>query len=236
MGYRAVSFDMGHTLVFPRYEVYQELLRAAGVEADREAMEEMERRLKGWFDDVVREEGLQDGIWTEYYTRFFAGLDLPGEKMLEVLLELRDRHTDGVGLWTEPAPGAEEVLEEVRRRGLKVVCISNNDGRLQQMVAHQGWEGRFDLLVDSEEVGASKPDPAIFEAALEELDMEPSELVHIGDYYSVDVEGARRAGVEGVLYDPLRSYETVDCTRITDLRQVLELVDGQQSGPDGKEH
>ncbi len=228
MGYRAVSFDMGHTLVFPRYEVYQELLRLAGTGAEREELEAMEGRLRGWFDDVVHQEGLREGIWTEYYTRFFAGLDVPEERMREVLLELRDRHREGVGLWTEPAPGAQEVLEGVREWGLKVVCISNNDGRLREMVAHQGWEEHFDLLVDSEEVGAAKPDPAIFEGALEELGMEPEELIHVGDYYSVDVEGARRAGVEGVLYDPIRSYETMDCPRLTRLSQIFDLLDGQE--------
>ena len=228
MGTRAVSFDMGHTLVFPRYEVYQELLELAGTSADREELEAMEGTLRGWFDDVVREEGLREGIWTEYYTRFFSGLEVPEDRMRDVLLELRDRHREGVGLWTEPAPEAVEALEGVRERGLKVVCISNNDGRLGQMVAHQGWEDRFDLLVDSEEVGAAKPDPAIFEAALEELGIEAAELIHVGDYYSVDVEGARNAGVEGILYDPIRSYETVDCPRITRLTQVFDLLDGQE--------
>ncbi|MFO7769396.1 MAG: HAD-IA family hydrolase [bacterium] len=239
MGYRAVSFDMGHTLVFPRYEVYQELLGIAGAGADREAMEAMEGRLRGWFDDVVRQEGLREGIWTEYYKRFFAGLDVPEEKMREVLLELRDRHVEGVGLWIEPAPEAEEALEGVRERGLKVISISNNDGRLRRMVEYQGWEDRFDLLVDSEDVGVSKPDPGIFRAALEGLGIEAEELLHVGDYYSVDVEGARNAGVRGVLYDPIRSYETVDCPRITRLGQVLELLDSPEAfgaPPADREH
>ena len=104
--------------------------------------------------------------------------------------------------------------------------ISNNDGRMSRMVEHQGWQEYFDHLVDSEEVASTKPDPGIFRHALCELELEPDEIVHIGDYYSADVVGARRAGIEGILYDPLEAYaeQEVDCRVITTLLESVELL------------
>ena len=220
MAIKAVSFDLGHTLVFPRYQTYIELVAGAGVTITPAQVQGVERDLRLWFDRIVASGRMHEGVWTDYYVHFFAALGVPDEHMREVLLGLRDRHREQVGLWTEPDPEAEPVLEEVKERGLKVVCISNNDGRLQAMITHLGWQHRFDLLVDSRQVGIEKPDPAIFRHAFTALDLQPDEWVHVGDYYEVDVVGARRAGARGVLFDPGGAYGEMDCPVISNLCAV----------------
>jgi HAD superfamily hydrolase (TIGR01549 family) len=198
MRLQAVSFDLGHTLLFPRYEVYTEMLARFEVVADRAAIVAVERRLRPWFDRIVLGLEERESPWEEYQ--------------------------EGIGLWTEPAPGAAEVLQELRGQGLRLACVSNNDGRLQAMVEAQGWADCFDVLVDSEKVGVSKPDPRIFGYALEGLGLQPRQLLHVGDYYSTDVVGARRAGVEGVLYDPEEAYGPLDCPVVHDLRELPGLL------------
>lgn len=225
MDIRAVSFDLGHTLAFPRYSWTQQLLEGIGVGVTRKELEDAESTLRPWFDELVLADGVSDELWQQYYSKFFTTLGVAPEAVDGLLLAVWEEHASGVGLWTEPAPGAEAVLEALHGRGLQLACVSNNDGRLEAMVEHLGWSGYFDLLVDSRTVGFSKPDPRIFHHTLERLGREPGELVHVGDYYSVDVVGARRAGAEGVLYDPLGSYGSLDCRVIAELQQILDLVE-----------
>ena len=224
MNIRAVSFDLGHTLAFPRYSWTQELLSDLGIDVSRGDLEETESKLRSWFDDLVLQRGVSDELWERYYARFFSEIGAPAGAIESLLLAIWTEHADGVGLWTEPAPGSEEVLKTLSASYLQVACVSNNDGRLLSMLDHMGWSGYFDLLVDSRLVGFSKPDPRIFRYALDQLGREPSELLHVGDYYSVDVIGARNAGSVGVLYDPVGSYGSVDCTVISELTEVFDLV------------
>jgi putative hydrolase of the HAD superfamily len=226
MTLRAISFDLGHTLLFPRYDFYREIIGGAGVETSRTEIEEVEARLRPWFDGLVLEGGLDDSVWQVYYTRFFTDLGVPVTDLEKVLLNLLAEHRKDAGLWTEPAPDAVETLDRLAESPLLLACVSNNDGRLRRMVEHQGWQEYFDLLVDSEEVASTKPDPGIFHHALRELELEPDEIVHIGDYYSADVVGAQRAGIEGILYDPLDAYagREVDCRVISTLLESVELL------------
>ena len=52
------------------------------------------------------------------------------------------------------------------------------------------------MVIDSSVFGIEKPDPAIFRAALEALNVAPEEALYVGDLYDVDVVGARAAGME----------------------------------------
>lgn len=224
MGIRAVSFDLGHTLTFPRYDWYSSILKGVGVEVVREDLEKMESSLRQWFDELVLIDGLHDGLWEKYFRKFFMDLGVAEGYVDGILLALYREHSSGAGLWTVPAPGAESVLERLSESSLQVACVSNNDGRLKAMVEHLGWQEHFDLLVDSEIVGFTKPDPRIFEHTLSELSRQSDEVIHVGDYYSIDVIGARRAGIEGILYDPLKSYKSVDCRVISKLEEIVEMV------------
>jgi putative hydrolase of the HAD superfamily len=167
---------------------------------------------------------MDGGLWEQYFRRFFSGLGIREGAIDSLLRKLWVEHMDGVGLWTVPAPDAEETLRRLGEADLRVVCVSNNDGRLDTMVAHQGWTDYFDLMVDSRAIGIAKPDPGIFQYALDHLGFQPEEMVHVGDYYSVDVIGARNAGVEGILYDPQGAYGELDCRVITELSAVVSLV------------
>jgi putative hydrolase of the HAD superfamily len=60
----------------------------------------------------------------------------------------------------------------------------------------------FDRVYDSAVVGVEKPDVTIFQKALNDLGVRPEETLHVGDLESVDVLGARRAGIHPILVDP----------------------------------
>jgi putative hydrolase of the HAD superfamily len=119
------------------------------------------------------------------------GLALPAEAVLEALLEaLRFRAFAEV----------PDVLRALRARGAALVVVSNWDVSLHDVLVRTGLSELVDAVVTSAELGAAKPDPAIFHAALARAGgVAPSAALHAGDSLAEDVAGARAAGLEAVL-------------------------------------
>lgn len=98
-------------------------------------------------------------------------------------------------------PDAAPALTTIRRNGVRVVAVSNWDCSLPEVLGRAGLSSLLDGVVSSAEVGAEKPDPEPFSAALECARAAPAQALHVGDSLEQDVRGARAAGVHGVLLD-----------------------------------
>ena len=98
-------------------------------------------------------------------------------------------------------PDVAPALEELRGRGLRLVCVSNWDCSLPDVLAGCGLAGLLDGVVSSAGAGSRKPDPAIFAAGLRLAGCGPDAAIHVGDTPAEDVAGARAAGVAPVLID-----------------------------------
>jgi len=92
-------------------------------------------------------------------------------------------------------PEVREVLTLLRPR-FRLGLISNFDGRLRPILAHLGLAGCFDPIVISSEVGADKPDPWIFQQALDLAGATAREALHAGDDPRSDWQGAADAGLQ----------------------------------------
>lgn len=96
--------------------------------------------------------------------------------------------------------GATALLAEVRKHA-QVVIVSNNLLEEQQdKLRHCGLDRYVDVLVVSEEAGVSKPDPKIFEIALERAGCTAAEAVMVGDSWTNDIGGAIAAGIRPVWF------------------------------------
>ena len=141
------------------------------------------------------------------------------------LAELREYHRHD-NLWEHVEPDVEPALAALRQRGLRLVVVSNANGRLRHLFDRLDLTKWFDHVLDSHEWGVEKPDPRLFQIALEQSRSEASRTVHVGDLYHVDVMGARRAGLrDGVLFDMAGLYEGVDCPRVSSLAALVEWID-----------
>jgi putative hydrolase of the HAD superfamily len=98
-----------------------------------------------------------------------------------------------------PFPEVAGTLTAWRDAGLGLAIVSNWDVSLHEVLAGGSLAGLIDVVVTSAEAGAVKPDPRLFEVALERLGVPAALALHVGDSYDEDVLGARAAGVEGVL-------------------------------------
>jgi len=90
------------------------------------------------------------------------------------------------------------LLETLRDRGLKLGLVSNAidpPGLLHRDLEQLGVAQRLDIAVFSSEIGRRKPDPAIFEAALTQLGVEPERALMVGDSVANDIAGAQALGM-----------------------------------------
>jgi phosphoserine phosphatase len=100
-----------------------------------------------------------------------------------------------------PYPDVVPALDGLRGRVRLAVVTNGIDGHQRAKLAAAGLTGRFDVVVASSAVGASKPDPRIFRAALARLGLPAADAVMIGDNPLRDVAGAQAAGLRGVWVD-----------------------------------
>jgi HAD superfamily hydrolase (TIGR01549 family) len=92
-----------------------------------------------------------------------------------------------------------DLLETLTTAKLPTGLVTNSSPKAQQaMLQTVGLESTFDVVVISGEVRVAKPDAAIFEVALERLDVEPAMVWHVGDSLSTDIAGAAAAGIPSV--------------------------------------
>jgi putative hydrolase of the HAD superfamily len=96
---------------------------------------------------------------------------------------------------------AGPALAALRARGLALVCVSNWDVSLGEVLERCGLAGAFDAVVSSAAAGARKPDPAIFGPALEAAACEPEEALHVGDTPEEDGAAAAAAGIPVLILD-----------------------------------
>ncbi|WP_438006839.1 HAD family hydrolase [Sorangium sp. So ce321] len=95
-------------------------------------------------------------------------------------------------------PGTKELLEELHRRGIKIVIASSaQKEKLRELLKLTGADGVIESATSSSDAEKSKPDPDIVEAALGNLELPHSEVVMIGDT-PYDVEAAARAGLRTI--------------------------------------
>jgi putative hydrolase of the HAD superfamily len=116
-------------------------------------------------------------------------------------------------------PDAVPALRELRERGLRLVAVSNWDCSLPAVLARCGLGELLDGAVSSAVAGARKPDPSIFEPALELARCGPEQAIHVGDTAAEDVVGARAAGIRPLLID--RDGSDGDISSLTEIREHL---------------
>lgn len=230
---RAVLFDAGGTLIHPDYgRVGAVLARALGRAPAPDAWTAAEYEGRAAVEAVMTAEGgSRDGTrWTVHFAAMFHAFGYGAGEVARVAPLLVAEHRRA-NLWTVPQPGAAEGLAALREAGYVVGVVSNADGTVDRLLAAAGLGADLAFVVDSGAVGVEKPDPAIFRLALDLAGVGADEALYVGDLYPVDVLGARRAGVEPVLLDPLGRYGARDCRTARDVPTLCrELVAARHPG------
>ena len=179
--------------------------------------------------DLAGDEDL--GPYWDHYLRAYAGSLGVGDPLLgETVEHLRNEFVSGA-LWSHVIDGSKVGLAELVATGVPVGIVSNSDGtierRLRSMGILQVGQGPgvdVRCVVDSGSVGIEKPDPRIFDYALEHLGIEAEGVWYVGDTPGFDVVGARRAGIKPLLMDPFSVNHDFGADTVTSLGDVARMV------------
>ncbi len=203
---RAVTFDFGWTLAeLDTVMLAGRLAEIGAVAAAAAEIEALARRLDAGGADAVRaysvaiKAGHGGHPWKLLMTHLLSGAGVAAEQVARAVDFLWDQQPTR-NLWRRPVPGMIELVQELRGLGVPVGVISNSEGHLAELARELGWLQLFDAFADSGKLGMEKPGREIFEWTAERLGVQVQEMVHVGDAWAADVEGALGAGAHAVWF------------------------------------
>ncbi|MBW8009937.1 MAG: HAD family hydrolase [Chloroflexi bacterium] len=202
---KAVLFDLGNTLIYfdgvwP--EVFAkadqqlvDFLEDMGIELDRDIFtREFRERLNAYYEQ-------RESEFIEHTTAFILRTllsemghgDLSDTSLnpaLEQMYAVSQAHWHIV---EDTIP----CLETLRELGYRLGIVSNasHDADVQKLVENANIRSYFDIVLSSAACGIRKPNPKIFEIALDKLKIGPTEAVMVGDTLGADILGARNANI-----------------------------------------
>jgi len=211
---RFIFFDVGNTLLFPnRARMLAPLPQEKHPTLER--WQALERRTKQEFDQGVLSGKVDHGFWWTFHTHLLLENDCFDDSVRDKLVG----NTQNSANWDQILPGTREALERIGRQYF-IAVISNADGRIEAVLQRCGISDCFASITDSGNVGHEKPHPAIFAAALREMNANPADSLYVGDVYSVDYVGATNAGMQAVLFDVSGAYREKDLPRVESLAEL----------------
>ena len=228
--YKHVFFDLDRTLwdfdaaaevAFERiYEKYD--LKSLGIPSAHE------------FHEVYHP--LNEELWVLYRADKITKDELNRTRFMKPLehygihdIELADHLSEDYVYWSPRivrlVPGTLELLDYLKPK-YHLHLITNGFQEVQHTKLNgSGLEPYFETLTVSEEVGVKKPNPEIFHYALRKAGAIAEESIMIGDEMAVDIDGARAAGMNTVMFNPKR--EKIEGNRtfeVNDLREIMEIL------------
>ena len=216
-----VIFDLTGTLV--RFSGTREELRAAWEQGARDlyrhladhgvtiSAEDFARRLQAAFEaEMTRNGGNPREISVESVLAAVLsgfGFSLSDD---EIAAASRSYFGPELARW-EILPGAFEAIETLNADGFRLAVVSNAPSHLflEEAVARVGLRPFFSPVMSSALAGARKPDPRLFQAVAADWQLDPATVVVVGDGLRADIEGARAAGMRGILVHGAENPENV---------------------------
>ncbi len=227
-------FDWFNTLARfepPREELHSQALREFDIElTPKEIMRGLLIADKDWFEENIKskveerspQEQAELGIRYEETILAEAGAEAPRETLLKVMRRVRQLYQGTRFALFDDVLSTLKILKE---RNFILGLLTNVVRDMNPICHELGLDTYLNFTVTSQEAGATKPQPAIFLAALERAGVNAPEAAHVGDQYKLDVVGARGVGINPILIDRFDLYpEVTDCPRISSLTEVAQYL------------
>ena len=230
---RAVFFDLYDTLIGfdpPREVVQSRAMNPFGYVVDKEGIDAGYKMADALMAEQTAQAPLS-ALLAEAQSDFFsryeqlvlrgAGHEVDLQISGEVWKAVRKQEY-GFALYEDVTP----ALDDLRSNGYVVGVITNMSRPGEDVAESMGFKDNVDFTISSMDVGASKPNPKMFQAALSRAGVAPNEAVHVGDQLETDIQGAVASGINPILIDRhagLVGYEAFP--RITTLDELPAVLD-----------
>jgi len=223
-----VWFDLGYTLVYMQRETsYQQALKKFGFDVP--------------LADIEKKFHLTDKLFMREYPGFFLE---PREVFMPAYLGLVNYHL-GVSVnvcelnahWETikskiddywlPYKGTSAMLDALKQKSIGLGIISNWDCTARDILSAAGLIEHFDPIIISCEVNCNKPDPAIFNLALQTAAVDARDCIYIGDNYYDDAVGSQKVGMPALIinrFGTLGIEEIKDCPIINDISEIFNFL------------
>jgi putative hydrolase of the HAD superfamily len=223
---KAILFDAGGVLVLPDPTVLGPLLSYYGGDPSVES----HRRAHYAGMAAKSAAGSGETFWDEYdhsYVRSIGVIDRDVEAAVTTLQRTRNAF-----LWRWPIPESQAALAELSASDVPMGVVSNASGQIADVLSRSGVCQVGDgpnvsvrVVVDSHVVGVTKPDPLIFEHALQHFEgIDRHEIAYVGDSVTLDIGAARGAGLYPILLDPHDDHVGADFDRIASLTELTSTL------------
>ncbi len=235
---RAVFFDAGFTLIRPNpsttaiiarvltregVATTEEQIRVAQHQAERHFFSGQHVQKSTWADNAAI-----NRAWLGYFHEMVADVIPDNPELLEHCLQAILVEFDKHSAWQV----YEDVLPTLRvlREHFTLGIISDWGIGLGAILRDLDLTRYFDFLVVSATSRRSKPDPHLFELALQRGNALGDYTLYIGDSYVQDVLGSRAAGINPILLDRRQRFNPLqfDCPVVAHLTDLLELLERER--------
>ena len=230
MGYAAVFFDAGETLVHPHPtfpDLFAQILRREGHDVTPELVRERGHVVFDRFSAAAENQELwttsperSRRFWHEVYEIFLRELGVPNANGLIDTVYGEFTDLSNYRLF-EDVPA---VLDRLRRAGLILGVVSNFEAWLERLLDELGVTDYFAVRVVSGVEGMEKPDPRIFELAMSRAGVMPADSVYVGDNPEFDVDPALAVGMFPVLIDRRDRFPEAPCARIGSMDELPDVL------------
>lgn len=219
----AVLFDAGGIFVIPDPTVFAPLLAYFGATDDLGAYHRAHYRGMA----AKSAAGSPESDWSVYNLAYVEAVGVPVADV-EYAAEILGK-TRNAWLWRWPLEDSVAALRELHVRNVPIGVVSNATGQIADLLERsrvcQVGDGHgvpVRVIVDSHLVGVAKPDPRIFDFGLEAFQgIDRSRVAYVGDSVTMDIGGARAAGLFPVLLDPHDDHVGADFHRVRSLMELL---------------
>ena len=229
---KAVTFDAGGTLINPYPSVgavYAEILARHKVTIQAPALDHLFSSALQKAQSTIREnldETTEKDYWRKIAGDTFGRYCPQKEKFSEIFEDLFDAFAYA-DRW-KAEDDAADTLATLKNRGYRLALLSNADKRFRQVFTEMGFDGLFERMFISSEVGYEKPDWRIFDHVQKYLQVPPESILHVGDSPTRDGIGAAEAGWQYLILSP-KPEITRDHPCISSLSRLLALLPGINS-------
>ena len=219
----AVLLDVGGVLLLPDPTVLGPVLAFYGGDPSVDA------HVRAHYAGMAAKSaaGVFEKDWDAYNRAYIRSVGVPDVDFEQALIEFEE--TRNGWTWRWPIPDSMKALAALQAADLPLGVVSNASGQVEQLLRRSGVCQRGDgplvsmrTIVDSHVVGIAKPDPRIFDIALEHFaGIDRDRIAYVGDSVTMDIGGATAAGLYPILIDPYDDHAGASFARIRSLGELV---------------
>jgi HAD superfamily hydrolase (TIGR01549 family) len=227
----AVTFDYGQTLAELDTAFLAKRVAERGARVSEDSLDRASPVAWNAYDAAKRRGETGHDAWASFMTSLLTGAGVsypanPGPDVTSQLVDFLWSEQPRNNLWRRAIAGMSDLCADLAAGGVRLGVVSNSEGRLAQLLDAMDLHRFFPVVADSGVLGFEKPDPRIFEWTAERLDVATKQLIHVGDAWAADVEGALGVGARAIWITPTPASRTlpdgvVACTTAADVRSAL---------------